>query len=261
MRRVVRCVLVASFVGAAPAAFAADFAALPEPPVLIYPEDPVATSAAFYFRIDIGYALFRNPEVTFELPELGYEVPGAGEFLEEDLGAAGLLGFGVGYDFGWLRTDVTVDRGFRSRFTGERICVGCAFGGDDTASEWATISSLAILANVYVDLGGRDARFSPYVGAGVGAAMLHVTDAGYEEPDGTVGNWGDGRSWSLAWALMAGVAVDVSERLSLDIGYRFVHLGDAEVTTPLPAPEAGTPIRYTNIVGHELRFGIRYSLW
>ena len=40
------------------------------------------------------------------------------------------------------------------------------------------------------------------------------------------------RSWNLAWALHAGVGMQVTDNLTLDLGYSYVNLGDAQTRRP-----------------------------
>ncbi len=58
----------------------------------------------------------------------------------------------------------------------------------------------------------------------------------------------------LAWALMGGVAFDLSANFKLDLGYRYSHLdgGGFEV--------GNMPIRPRRIGAHEFRIGARYLL-
>ena len=96
-----------------------------------------------------------------------------------------MLGAGIGYRFSdFMRTDLTID------FSGDYDV-----GGKD-------ISTTVVMGNAYLDFKNSSA-FTPYVGIG----------AGY----GFVSNNSDG----FALGLAAGVAVDVTENLAVDAGYRF----------------------------------------
>jgi opacity protein-like surface antigen len=60
----------------------------------------------------------------------------------------------------------------------------------------------------------------------------------------------------LAWALMAGVGVQVGHGGVLDLGYRYVNLGEA--ATKLDQFRIGTKIK--DIEAHEFRVGLRWHL-
>jgi opacity protein-like surface antigen len=115
-------------------------------------------------------------------------------FLEWSGGAdddALALGGGVGYQFNdYLRSDLRLD------WAGD-YSIG---GGDD-------MSVTTVLGNLYFDL-PTGTMITPYVGGGIGYGWTSVDGAADD---------GDG----LAWSLSAGASVDLSEAMSIDIGYRF----------------------------------------
>ncbi len=114
-------------------------------------------------------------------------------FLEWNGGAdddAFVAGGGIGYQFNdMFRMDVTGD-----------------FTGDYQIAPGAEISTTTLLGNAYLDF-ANDTMFTPYVGAGVGYGWVNGT--GTTDRDG------------LALGLAAGVAVDLTSNLAVDVGYRF----------------------------------------
>jgi len=99
-------------------------------------------------------------------------------------------GAGVGYQF---------NDNFRADVRGD-------WSGDYRVAPGADMDMMTILANGYFDF-ANDSMFTPYVGAGAGYGWANID--GKDDKDG------------FAYALMAGVSVDLSERISLDTGYRF----------------------------------------
>jgi OmpA-OmpF porin, OOP family len=81
-----------------------------------------------------------------------------------------------------------------------------AFGSEE-------VEATSLMANLFYDF-NRGGRFQPYIGAGVGYAQLEFDDL-------------DDSNW--AWQAMAGVAVGLTERLALDIGYRHFEVEGLEV--------------------------------
>ena len=139
------------------------------------------------------------------------------------------LGFGGGYKYQWFRADVTVDYANRGKFHGDTATVPSYYT--------AKIDSFTILANVYLDL-GTWSGFTPYVGAGVGTTHLRMheyTNVTINEPGDSVV---DTTRWNLSYAGMAGVAFQFSPKLVLDVGYRYLIMGDA-----VSGPE---PVAYTD---------------
>ena len=125
----------------------------------------------------------------------------------------------------------------------------------------AKIQSYDAIVNGYVDL-GHWSRVTPYVGAGIGLSFGHYsTSVTYYQNDGThydtyfalpgsgtvlhgyrdVRNSGD--YYNFAFALMAGVAIDVADHTKLDIGYRYLNLGSVLDTT-LSYQEVRAGLRY-----------------
>ena len=62
--------------------------------------------------------------------------------------------------------------------------------------------------------------------------------------------------FGFAWALMAGVAYDLTTHAKLDRGYRYLNLG--KVTGVSSA--LGGPVSSPNTNSHEVRVGIRYVI-
>jgi opacity protein-like surface antigen len=92
-----------------------------------------------------------------------------------------------------------------------------------------------VLLNGYFDLGNWSG-ITPYVGAGIGFAnndlssysskvsCLTVTcSSAFSQA--AVAHEG-GTKTNLAWALMAGAAVDIGKGLKLDLGYRYLRVGE-----------------------------------
>jgi opacity protein-like surface antigen len=115
-------------------------------------------------------------------------------FLEWSGGAddnAFVGGGGVGYQFNdMFRADITAD-----------------WAGEYEIAPGADISTTTLLGNVYLDF-SNDTMFTPYVGAGVGYGWVNGS-GGAADKDG------------VALGLAAGVAVDLTNNLAIDAGYRF----------------------------------------
>jgi opacity protein-like surface antigen len=102
-----------------------------------------------------------------------------------------VAGGGIGYQFSdFLRADITAD-----------------MSGDYEVAPGSELSTTALLGNVYFDW-ANDSMFTPYVGAGVGY--------GWVDGSGTVAD-DDG----IAFGAAAGVAIDLTNNLAIDTGYRY----------------------------------------
>ena len=127
----------------------------------------------------------------------------------------------------------------------------------------ASLTSYDVLVNGYFDL-GHYYGVTPYVGAGVGLSFGHYQAANsYTQADNSSYNINitdpvggssyhifldrnaSGEYFNFAFALMAGFSYDIFDHTKLDIGYRYLHLGQVlgqELTT------------------QEVRAGLRYMI-
>lgn len=222
------------------------------PPIPAIEQTPSAPlGAGWYLRGDIGYSAYGTPDAVARAGGVSAALEGE----EADGGFA--AGLGAGYRFtSWLRADVTVDHRSGADVT--------LFSGVPTATARgaAELSATAALANVYLDLGTWHG-FTPYVGAGVGyawtgldrytvtgcAAPCRVGGVDLTDPALSV----DRAQGDLAYAFMAGVSVDAGRSLSVDLGYRYLSLGEARL-----GDETGTTIATDRLDAHEARVGVRW---
>ena len=65
---------------------------------------------------------------------------------------------------------------------------------------------------------------------------------------------GDSDEWKFVWAGMAGVGWSIAPNLSLDLGYRYLNLGDLRT-----GRDAAGSMTFRNVAGHEIRVGLRWS--
>ena len=238
-------------------AMAAD---IPEPPTFYYPPPPVEEPAHWYLRLDFGYKDYRPPEVTFEWAGGGY-TGDASMFVGETIGPSWVAGIGIGWDpSGMLRFDLTFDYEWPGFFEGYLECPGDCYVDPDPeySYEYANIYAETFLLNGYLDLNRNGGQVTPYIGGGIGIARLTTRNVGFENPDGGTGTWTGASTWNFAWAVTAGVGIEVSPKMVVDINYRYVHLGTAIAYTDLGGNQ---PIIYGNINAHEFRAGLRYYAW
>lgn len=237
--------------------------------------------AGWYLRGDVGYSNVNTSKML--VTRAG--VPD--DYLSAQLAKRPTFGFGVGaYLNNWLRADVTVSFRDNARLRG--VYSSPAAGRDPNVGREETtakLSNLAALFNVYADL-GTWSGFTPYIGGGIGFARNKFSNyAGtyYIGPThpayGTVcpgGPWvapaietcaspsqfGSGTRTQLAWALMAGTAIDLTPQLKFDLGYRYIHYGKSQSGADAVALAGVPPTTITlgtkDLNAHEFKFGVRY---
>jgi opacity protein-like surface antigen len=253
-----------------PGAFAADLA--PVAPQMMPPaQAPIEEFSGWYLRGDVGVGSQKFSSFDHTQTNSAFVWPASWRIDQKDIKDTTFVGFGIGYQWNsWLRTDVTGE--YRTSSKGKAIgsytefCPGgrCfdVYDFDHQAS--------VVLANVYADLGTWWC-LTPFVGVGVGGARHTIAamhDLGVIS-NGTVGFGladADKTSWTLAWAVHAGVAYNVSNNLKLELGYRYLNMGspDSAVVNCSATGCAGSGPRafytLTDLTSHDLKLGVRWLL-
>lgn len=209
--------------------------------------------SSWYLRGDIGISNQRVKSLDNVLSVPGtFSTPNGYGF-----DSAGIFGIGVGYYFNdWLRFDLTGEYRSRANFHGLEIFNGYTDEYHGSKSEWL------FLANGYVDLGTWH-NVTPFVGAGVGVSRNTIHNfVDNNIPNQGVAYGADASKWSFAWALHAGLAYKVTKNFTVELAYRYVHLGDA-VTGDLIAYDGTNtvynPTTFKSLSSHDVRLGLRFN--
>ncbi len=258
-------------------ALAADY----DPPIIVdkAPEFvPVEVGNGWYLRGDIGYTFGTEAEgpISYRMFNAGVYTPAATSISAFDDNYT--WGVGAGYQFNrWLRADATFDgqeNDFASIAAVAAPCAGGAVGDVCGVGIASTATTYSVLANVYGDL-GTYAGFTPYVGAGAGMSRVRWNDVASLQtcvgpgcpavPAPVINSHNGEASWRFTYALMAGLAYNVSKNLKVDVGYRYKNIagGDMFNFDAASAAAGATGIQATDdgFSQHEVRVGLRYSLW
>lgn len=245
-------------------AFAADYT--PVPVVDFEPEYELELGGNLYLR---GYVGFTNQQVD----DMNNAIFGAAayEFLQADFESSGLFGGAVGYRVNeWFRADISAEYRMRAGFDGldrydgdgDGLFTNMSPGNDATNQYTADKSEFLVLANAFVDLGSYH-QISPYVGAGVGASYTMIDDLlDVNTIESSTAYANHNGVWSFAWALYAGLGFEVNEQLTLDFGYRYLHIGDAESGDIIRSDGQNNtfnPLEFEEITSHDLTLGFRWN--
>lgn len=119
--------------------------------------------------------------------------------------------------------------------------------GVGSVSADGDVSATRFMANGYWDI-GTETAFTPYLGLGIGAAIVSVNDLEVMnikvlDDDDTV----------FAYQFMAGIGYSVSKAVVLDLSYRYFATDDPELED-----EAGAKGE-VDVETHNVLFGLRYS--
>jgi len=254
-----KALFAALLAGMAGPVFAADLA---EPqveeasPPVAY-EQP-ADLGGWYIRGDIDYhwSKFGGGDYT-TYNAAPPQLPGS--FATGSLKSAFSAGAGVGYQINQhFRTDLTADWMSSSKFRGSTsgFCNTPAPGTPCVSTDTSSYSALLLLANAYVDIGTWHG-VTPYVGAGIGGAWVKWDTLHNSDADGDFFHSG-GKGWRFAYAAMVGASYCLTDRVKLDVGYRYSHINGGKMFEYAADSNVG-PGYDRGISVHEVRGGLRYQ--
>ena len=252
-------------VGASALGHAADFMPAPPPP----PYEPLglkgSISSGVYLRGDIGVGQLKVKK--YEQRDV---IAAGGSFFGDSENHSVFAGAGVGYRINnWFRFDVTGEyRGGASIGVNDKLSYNNGFGiVQQTNTYKGNLTSMVALFNGYIDLGTWNC-LTPYIGAGIGYAKNEIsgfTDQGIVFAGGpssaTLGTAGKGDKSGVAWALMAGLGYEVNKNLTLEVGYRYLNLGDSQTGRIQNAfiAQSYAPLKAKEIESHDFKIGMRWN--
>jgi opacity protein-like surface antigen len=140
----------------------------------------------------------------------------------------------------------------------------------------SAFTAYALMLNGYADL-GTFAGFTPYVGGGIGYTHVgwDALGSSYYCVDGTgacasYGLAGTSSapgidSWRFSYALMAGIAYDVSPKVKIDFGYKYRHAASGGMSgwdaVSALAGATGAQASDGGLSSHEFMIGVRIHAW
>ncbi len=207
---------------------------------------PVRAPGDWYLRGQLGVAGHHRPDI---VAWQGDFAPLTEHWSEVELTRSAAMGGGIGiYLSPHWRTDVTFDYRWGAEASGEAFLNGRF-----------DVTNTVVLANIYLDL-DDDSVFTPYVGLGFGWShnVTHDGTIRLGVPRTLLGAESD----ELAAALMGGIAYQVTAGLAVDAGYRLLYMGDVTAGDWISGVGRLIPAepRFSAMVGHEFRVGLRYDL-
>lgn len=140
-----------------------------------------------------------------------------------------MVGGAFGYRWGYLRTELEYT--YRDEYSDRQ-----EYGNTGTFRD-AALEAESYMANAYIDF-MPDYIISPFISGGIGYTNLKLSTK-------TTGR--QARSWdesNLTWSLGGGLSLRLNKCLNLDMGYRYLDMGEIE--------EA-------NMNAHEYYAGLRYT--
>jgi opacity protein-like surface antigen len=250
-------------IGATTSALAADL--LPPPPPMVEAAPPVPEYGGWYLRGDVGVGATQMSGWRSSMQP--YNADGAVNTTVaapaySSLGDTANFSAGVGYQFNnWFRADLTGEYRTDANYRASQVYsfqtapgVYAPLAGD---GYFGKFGSTLFMANGYVDLGTWHG-VTPFVGAGVGVAFNSLKNF---EDGPALGFAHDTNPTNFAWAVMAGLGMNVTRNLKLELAYRYLDLGDIH-SNPiicLQATGCGLEQHHFHVASHDVRLGFRYA--
>jgi opacity protein-like surface antigen len=214
-----------------------------------------------YFRADVGYALSRDPSISWAQTD-----PNTGNFLSDhvstlsmDNTAFGEAGVGCGSGSRGLRGELMLGYHGKRDMAGVPDNAWFKPAGQPPEADplHTSVSSYTMMFNAYKDL-GNFGGFTPYLGAGIGMAYNRLDDVYFTGNPALVNQIHGDNTLSFAWSVMAGVGYQVSDRTIIDIGYRYLDMGDASSGNGDSGGNWNPRVNVDDIAAHEIKIGLRY---
>lgn len=210
---------------------------------------PVAAGPC-YFRSDVGYSWSNGPTADYVGNAVSPTVRGAD--LENGFLFEGGLGCGSGSR--GFRGELMLGIREQRKFNGD---VDIVLGGLPVDPPiHTTVKSYTMMFNAYYDL-GKIGGMVPYVGAGLGWAYHRMGEVHIEHALSPNPQYGEDKL-SFAWALMAGVGYQISDRAILDVGYRYIDMGSARSSHGDTQLAWNPRLEIDDMTAHEFKVGLRY---
>jgi opacity protein-like surface antigen len=209
-----------------------------------YPSLPMPLPSEKSLRVDeLVSGWYLRGDTGYRFQKTGNAFDSTNDYSDKAIKDTYVFGVGVGYKAKWFRADLTGDYGWRSLFTGTNAA--------GTNSVTTKIDTFTVMGNGYLDL-GTWAGITPYIGGGIGGAQLTSTKFTSVPPQ--LGIIPSTARWNLAWAAMAGVSVNITYNVLVDIGYRHIDMGD------VTGGPSSNQLTIKKLTADEVRIGVRFIL-
>jgi len=120
-----------------------------------------------------------------------------------------------------------------------------------------SVTTYTAMVNAYKDLGNYRG-FVPYVGAGIGIAYNRLGDVSFTNNQYLTNSIRGNNDISLAWALMAGVGYQISDRAIIDVGYRYIDMGQISSQRSDTGGFVDPAVKIKDLTANEIKIGLRY---
>ncbi|MEQ1698314.1 MAG: acyloxyacyl hydrolase [Hyphomicrobiaceae bacterium] len=228
-------------------------------------------SGPCYFRADVGYSWSNDPTIKWPVNNDAFNLANGttyanGDAVSNATRENGMLAeAGVGCGWGGSRgVRVEAMFGYRGerKIDGEPVFyAGVPTDPIPTTTEdplHTSVRTTTFMLNAYKDL-GNFGGFTPYLGAGIGAAYHKLDDVYFTGNANLTNRIHGDNDLAFAWSLMAGVGYQISDRATLDVGYRYIDMGKISSQRSDTGGGVNPAVHFDDLTAHEVKVGLRYN--
>ncbi len=276
--------------GLATPASAADLRGMKDGYAAPLPQVQHGAAGPCYFRADVGYSFSQDPEVKWPVNNVDrvtdinpafdpildprpFITTETTTFLTDQVANATIENTwfgegGIGCSFGGSRgvrveailgyhgeRKIDGEPGFFTLTETNLGIVNAPVVTDDPLH--TSLRTYTLMVNAYKDF-GNFGGFIPYVGAGIGAAYHQLDDISFTGNPQLTNRIRGNNDLAFAWALMAGVGYQISDKAILDVGYRYIDLGKIASQRSDSAGFVNPAVNIDDLTAHEIKVGLRY---
>lgn len=187
------------------------------------------SAEGYYGRVDLGVDMRVDNKLS---------IPGVGDFKIKNNKTAA-VGFGLGYTFNeYFRSDLNLQ--IRNLKTIDK----------SNSSNKAKNNAVTAMLNGFVDL-PTGTMFTPYGMVGVGMSSIQNADTTLTVGSSSI-SYKRKNNTAFAWNAGLGVKTTIQDNVSLDLGYKFVNVGEMKY-------KINNVSKKSKIQAHELAAGVIFS--
>jgi opacity protein-like surface antigen len=193
------------------------------------------------------------------------DIPGDPQSISSSQDARGglpILGLAVGYDF-MPAADLPMRAELEYAWRGKKEIANTT--ENILGSDWnenIKIGVQSLFANAYFDLHNSATSITPYIGVGLGLALV-TGDARFSNASYGAAEEMSIKGTNFAWNIGAGFAgLKITENVALDLGYRYADFGKVSDSMEFALPAGLSPASVdaeAKVSAHEVLVGVRYS--
>ena len=227
---------------------------------------PAQSSRSWYLRSFAGFSNYESDDLSNELQDQ------FSSNINNDFESAPFMGFGLGMQANhWLRLEGTLEYRGNATFHGmdkydNDVDPTQCDGADPTdcgTNEFTAVTEAWVgLASAYVDI-CTWRGITPFIGGSIGFANVDVKGMkDVNVPANSVATGSDNTETNFAWALHAGLSYEVTPTFTVDVGYRFMNLGDVSSgqMTTYDGAVSYASVNLDDLHSHDLLIGMRWKL-